>query len=334
MATEDILQTQRNSPEVNQHPHVSVITPAYNVEAFIGETIESVKAQTFTDWEMIIADDGSTDRTVEVAVAQGSNDPRIRVETYRHSGLPAITRNRALAFARGRLLAFLDADDLWDPHKLSVQLSSLKRHDVNWGFHNVRRFGDYVPNRIGVKYAKRWRPARPFLAKLLTGDGIPFLSVVVERKLLEQVCRASDISNAFDESENLKAVEDWDLALRLSQVSEPDYVPHLLACYRVHAEGISTSYETTYHRAISILEKYRRMDFSASLLCQAENLHLSKLSISRMLNSTKPWRRDLIVSCLAPPVSCRDLYLTFLVLLPKPIGRMMYLSILALMNRG
>jgi glycosyltransferase involved in cell wall biosynthesis len=103
---------------------VSVITPNSNCAAFIGQTIKSVQAQTFPDWEMIIVDDGSTDDSPAIARRCAEKDRRIRFcATPAHSGSPREPRNLGLSMARGRYIAFLDSDDSWLPGKLERQLS-------------------------------------------------------------------------------------------------------------------------------------------------------------------------------------------------------------------
>ena len=94
---------------------ISVIIPAYNAEKTIRETIESVIKQTFSDWELIVVNDGSQDRTVEV-VSQ-IKDPRIKLFSIPHAGVSA-SRNRGFDNSVGQFIAFLDADDLWKPEKL------------------------------------------------------------------------------------------------------------------------------------------------------------------------------------------------------------------------
>src|ERR1700744_4099360 len=99
-------------------PLVSVIMPSWNVERLIGETIESVQAQTFGDWELLIADDCSPDRTPAVVERYASGAPRIRLIRQPRNGGPALARQAAIEQANGRFVAFLDSDDLWLPFKL------------------------------------------------------------------------------------------------------------------------------------------------------------------------------------------------------------------------
>lgn len=102
-------------------PRVSVVIPAYNSAQTIAQTVASVQAQAFGDWEIVLCDDASTDRTVEVV--GGLDEPRLRIVTSPANAGPAAARNRALAQACGELIGFLDADDLWDEDYLGRQVS-------------------------------------------------------------------------------------------------------------------------------------------------------------------------------------------------------------------
>lgn len=106
-------------------PSVSVLMTAYNREAFIAEAIESVLAQTFTDFELLIVDDGSKDRTVEIARRYASTDPRIRVEVNEHNLGDYPNRNRAAALATGEYLKYHDSDDVMYPHCLAIMAGLL-----------------------------------------------------------------------------------------------------------------------------------------------------------------------------------------------------------------
>lgn len=107
-------------------PLVSIITPAWNAARFIGQTIESVLAQTAPSYEMLIADDCSTDDTRDIIRAYASQDARVVLVTCEQNGGPAAARNAALDRARGRYIAFLDSDDFWLPRKLERQLDVMQ----------------------------------------------------------------------------------------------------------------------------------------------------------------------------------------------------------------
>ena len=109
---------------------VSVIVPCYNMERFIADTIVSVQQQTYSNWELLIVDDTSTDGTVDLIKTFSSKDARIRLFVKpTHSGI-AHSRNQCIQMAQGRYLAFLDADDRWHPDKLERQLAFMQEHQV------------------------------------------------------------------------------------------------------------------------------------------------------------------------------------------------------------
>ena len=119
---------------------VSIITPSYNTARFIEETINSVLAQTYTNWEMIIVDDCSKDDTD--AVVGRFLDPRIRyLKNEKNSGA-AVSRNRALREAKGKWIAFLDSDDLWEPTKLEKQIRFMEAKNCHFSYTNYTEIDD------------------------------------------------------------------------------------------------------------------------------------------------------------------------------------------------
>lgn len=115
-------------------PAVSIITPAHDAARFLDETIRSVRAQSFADWEMIVVDDASRDGTDAIVERHAAADPRIRLVRLAENHGAAAARNRALDGARGRFVAFLDSDDLWKPHKLEVQVRFMLDHQAAFSF--------------------------------------------------------------------------------------------------------------------------------------------------------------------------------------------------------
>lgn len=113
---------------------VSIITPSWACGKFIGETIKSVQAQTYQNWELLVQDDCSTDNTREVVAAFAKDDPRIKYECNTVNSGAAITRNNALRRASGRWMAFLDSDDLWRPEKLERQLEFMVKNDYSFSY--------------------------------------------------------------------------------------------------------------------------------------------------------------------------------------------------------
>ncbi len=141
-------------------PAVSVITPAYNAARFLPAHLHSVQLQTFEDYEHVIVDDGSTDATPDLLRAEAQRDPRVRVITQPNAGAHA-ARNACLASARGRYIAFLDADDLWLPHKLEHQLAFMRRGGFAMSYHQYRTIAEdgellsskpiWMPKRVGYR---------------------------------------------------------------------------------------------------------------------------------------------------------------------------------------
>ncbi len=114
---------------------VSVIMPSYNTAKFISETIDSVLTQTYTNWELIIVDDCSTDNTDEVVKSFLSDDRIKYIKNEKNSGA-AFSRNRALCEAKGKWIAFLDSDDLWLPEKLEKQIEFMEKNDYHFSYTN------------------------------------------------------------------------------------------------------------------------------------------------------------------------------------------------------
>lgn len=134
---------------------VSIIMPSYNTGRFISETIESVLAQSYSDWELIIVDDCSNDNTDDV-VSQYLTDKRIRyIKNETNSGA-AVSRNRALREAKGKWIAFLDSDDLWEPDKLETQIVFMEKNDYHFSYTNYIEIDEESsPNGKSVTGPKR-----------------------------------------------------------------------------------------------------------------------------------------------------------------------------------
>lgn len=119
---------------MKQDPLISVITPAYNAERFIGDTIDSVLDQTYANWEMVIVDDRSTDNTTTIVEEYRKRDNRIKLIVLEENSGSAVARNTAMENAKGRYIAFLDSDDRWLPEKLEKQLHFMQEKDIAFSF--------------------------------------------------------------------------------------------------------------------------------------------------------------------------------------------------------
>jgi teichuronic acid biosynthesis glycosyltransferase TuaG len=157
---------------------VSVVTPAYNAAAYLPATIESVLAQTYPHWEMIVVDDCSADDTRAVVAAYGARDPRIQLVAQPKNGGPARARQAALERSRGRYVAFLDSDDRWLPSKLERQLAFMARADAAFSFTAFRRTsadGERLGRLIEA-------PGRLTYGQLLGNTAIATSTAVVDRE--------------------------------------------------------------------------------------------------------------------------------------------------------
>jgi glycosyltransferase involved in cell wall biosynthesis len=203
-----------------QSPVVSIIMPVRNRARHIAEAVESVRAQRFTDWELIIVDDGSTDN-VEAMLAPYAGDNRIRYERRTAQGAPH-ARNHGLSLARGAFIAYLDSDNLFFPDFLGSAVASLMDEQAT-----DLVYGALVTEHHGLNGTQvLWRPFDR--SELEKGNFID-LNVIVHRRGLFETF------GGFDQS--LPRLQDWDLLLRYTEAMPAKPLPVLAARYRVLDEG-------------------------------------------------------------------------------------------------
>ncbi len=162
---------------------VSIIVPAYCAAGVVSATIESVRAQTWPHWEMLVADDCSPDNTRELVGEWTRRDPRIRLIPLARNGGPAAARNAALEQAKGRWIAFLDSDDLWLPQKLERCIAfaqDRKAALVYTGYRRISADGSRVGRYVGV-------PARLDYRQLLGNTAIATSTVLLDRSITGDV---------------------------------------------------------------------------------------------------------------------------------------------------
>jgi teichuronic acid biosynthesis glycosyltransferase TuaG len=207
-------------------PAVTVITPVWNAEGTLAEAVASVRAQTRTDWEMILIDDGSTDGSRDRAAGLAAADPRIRLLVLGANRGPAAARNAGIRAARGRFIAFLDADDRWSPDKLAVQIGYMEATGAPFTFAAVRRItADGRP--LGVLPA----PARVDHARLLRGNVIPCQTAAYDAGHFGRV-----------EMPDLPRRQDYGLWLRLlARGGEAHGLPEVLADWRMRPGSLSAN---------------------------------------------------------------------------------------------
>ena len=223
-------------------PRCSVVVAAHNSARTVAATIASVRLQTLDDWELIVVDDGSSDRTAEIV--ETIDDARIRLVRQANRG-PSAARNAGLRLARGRLISTLDSDDLWMPNYLEHMAGVLDRHpDAGVAYTDAWALDD-ATGRIRKTSAMRYQrppvspPAAPpaFLAALLERNFV-YNSVTMRREVVEAV-------GGYDEW--FWVAEDWELWLRIASkgfrfVRADD----LLAIYRHRAGSLHTQHERMF----------------------------------------------------------------------------------------
>lgn len=222
-----VASTDAKSTQETMRPLVSVITPAYNAERYIGDAIRSVLAQTYTDWEMIIVDDGSTDRTCAIIESYAARDPRISLVRLKENSGPAVARNAAMARAQGRYLAFLDADDEWLPEKLAKQLRFMQERQIAFSF---TKYVKVKENHTGTHSVVKIPDCVDY-KRLLKHNVIGCLTVMLDTEKTGKV-----------EMIDIRSRQDFALWLTLCKRGFKAYgLQEVLAKYRVRGRSVSSN---------------------------------------------------------------------------------------------
>lgn len=233
---------------------ISIIMPAYNAENYISDAINSVIAQTYHNWELIIVDDGSTDNTSQTVKEWLVKDNRIQYY-YQQNGKQGKARNLGISKSKGIYLAFLDADDLWMPEKLNIQIKAIQEKNVDLVFADSYVFNDNETSDISKKMNI---PTSVFYDKnalnlFLEWNRIPILTVLVKKDKVINV-------GSFSEELEIQNVEDYHLWLKLLMTGNLFYaLDHTLAKYRVHGNSATSSDKL-------VLDKIPNVFFSLSQL--------------------------------------------------------------------
>lgn len=197
-------------------PTVSVIIPTYNRFPLLAEALESVRAQVYRDFELILADDGSDDETRLL-----EKEPEIRYLRLKHCGMPGAVRNRGAEVAKGRYLAFLDSDDLWRPEKLALQVPFLEERPKIPLVHSREHWlrGEHTVSQKGQRHAREGDVFADALWKCTIGPSTVLMRSEAFREL-----------GGFDES--LEVAEDYEFWLRLTSRYSVGYIEKPLTVKR------------------------------------------------------------------------------------------------------
>ncbi|HEY6122285.1 MAG TPA: glycosyltransferase family A protein, partial [Pyrinomonadaceae bacterium] len=245
-----------NKSRVLREGLVSIIVPTHNYESFIGETLENIQAQTYDNWECIVIDDGSTDKTSETVAEFARKDPRFRYLYQKNSG-PAVARNSGLRNALGEFVQFWDADDFVEKRKIEVHIGYLRAHpEVDIVYGSARYFRTESPEERRYAFSgenKPWMPA-------ISGTGKELLKELVSRNILvieAPLLRRSVVDTVGYFDTGLPAIEDWDYFIRCAAMGKQfRYLDEegTLALVRSHANSLSNN-DRRVRKAVLLLRE-------------------------------------------------------------------------------
>lgn len=203
---------------------VSIITPSYNSESFISETILSIQNQTFKNWELIITDDCSSDNSVGVIKSFIKKDDRIRLYILKSNQGAGVARNHSIKMAKGRYIAFCDSDDQWKPNKLELQLNFMKKNNIILSYSGYDVIGE------NGKYIKTIYPPKTInLRKILSNNYIGCLTAIYDSKIIGKHYMPS-----------IRKRQDWVLWISiLKKIKKTQGINASLAIYRLRKNSVS-----------------------------------------------------------------------------------------------
>ena len=236
-----------------EKPLVSIITPSFNSEKFIIQTIQSVQNQTYKNWEMIIVDDASTDKTTSIIKEMAIGEERIRfIQLSKNSGT-GIARNTALNEAKGKYIAFLDADDLWKPQKLDKQIDFLVQHNLPFTFsfyECINEEGETLSRRVEA-------PKNLSYVQLFFCNYVGNLTGIYDADYFGKIAVTS-----------IRKRQDWVLWLTiLKKIKNANPVPESLAYYRIRKNSISASKFDLLKHNFAVYSTFHEHSVAVSLLC-------------------------------------------------------------------
>lgn len=260
-------------------PHVSIVVPAYNTLASLPETIGSLLAQTYKDFEIIVVDDGSTDGTA--AWVEGQTDPRIRLFRQVNRGL-AGARNGGILAARGVLIGFCDGDDLWEPEKLEKHVAFLDQNPHVGVSYSASLLVDENNASLGIVQMPRTQDvtAAHILMRNPVGNGSA--PVIRAATLRDIAYRPAGQSRDWFFDENMRQSEDIECWVRIALTTRWGFggIAEPLTRYRIIASGLSANLEKQFATWCVMADKIRVIapDFAARHLPAAEAYQLRYLA--------------------------------------------------------
>ncbi|MDI1304079.1 MAG: glycosyltransferase family 2 protein [bacterium] len=254
-------------------PLVSIITPSFNSEKFIAETIQSVQNQTYQNWEMIIVDDCSSDETVSIVTKMTLLDNRIQLfQSEKNSGT-GIARNTALTKCKGRYISFLDADDLWKPQKLEKQIDFLKTNNLPFTF----SFYDCIDEEGKSLNKTVEAPRNLSYRQLFFCNYVGNLTGIYDVNYFGKIAISS-----------IRKRQDWMLWLTiLKKIKTAQPIPESLAFYRIRENSISASKLDLLKHNFAVYRTFHGFNVVVSLLCMTGFLFTQLVIKPRYIKTIK-----------------------------------------------
>lgn len=239
---------------------VSVVIPVYKVEQYVASTVQSVLNQTYPHFEIILVDDGSPDRSIEIC--QQFTDPRIKIVRQENRGVSE-ARNNGIRYATGDYVAFLDSDDLWEPEKLAKHVEHFEQNPTVGVSYSRCNFIDEADRPLGIYQMSKLKDITPLdiLCRTPIGNGS---APVMRREVLEAIKFSGDFYGKvdnfyFDVDRELHPSEDVECWLRIALTTpwQLEGIPEPLTLYRVNSRGFSANLYKKLDSWKKLLEKAR-----------------------------------------------------------------------------
>jgi len=238
---------------------VSIITPTYNCYNYLSHTIESVIKQTYTNWELLLIDDCSTDHTQELLKEYVNSDNRIKAFYSDLNSGAAIVRNRGIEMAQGKYIAFLDSDDKWHPEKLSDQIAFMEKESLNFTFTNY-----WIEKDIEKPFKFKTIKSVVFYNDILQFNYIPCSTVIFNQQ---------NLGKQF--MPNIRARQDWGLWMKLIELNgSAQRLDDYLMTYVIRNNSISSNKLKVIKYHWFIYYKHLKFNFFKAAYFFANNLYL------------------------------------------------------------
>lgn len=251
---------------------VSVVMPTYNSAEFVAESIDAILAQTHCNWELLITDDCSTDNTREIVAGFAQRDSRVRLLTLEKNSGAGVARNNSIREATGDYIAFCDSDDVWKPEKLKIQLSYMRKHDVDvcYGSYLIQ---DEDGNITGVNICKRITTESVIKRDNTMGN----LTVIYNAKKLGKVFFPT-----------IRKRQDWALNIMLLKMCKVAHgIVDPIAYYRVRSGSISRNKKSLIKYNVQVYKEILKCNIVVAwlrLLFVFMPSHLYKLLRLKIIN--------------------------------------------------